>query len=70
MTSAGFRVEEMFDFNRVSVPGWWLNGKIMRRRTFSRVQLKLVNSSIPVLRRLDRMWPWGGLSLIGIGVKD
>lgn len=70
LTSAGFRVEEMFDFNRVSVPGWWLNGKVMRRRTFSRVQLKLVNSSIPVLRRIDRIWPWGGLSLIGIGVKD
>ncbi len=70
LTKAGFRVEEIFDFNRVSVPGWWLNGKILRRKKFSRVQLKLVNSSIPVLRRIDRMWPWGGLSLIGIGVKD
>ncbi len=23
---AGFRVEKIFDFNRFSVPGWWLNG--------------------------------------------
>ncbi|HYJ85704.1 MAG TPA: bifunctional glycosyltransferase/class I SAM-dependent methyltransferase [Pyrinomonadaceae bacterium] len=70
LVSGGFRVEEVFDFNRVSVPGWWFNGKILRRKRFSRLQLKIVNNSIPILRRLERMWPWGGLSLIGIGVKD
>ena len=70
LASAGFRAEDLFDFNRVLVPGWWFNGKILRRKRFSRLQLKLLNSSIPVLRRIDRMWPWSGLSLIGIGVKD
>jgi glycosyltransferase involved in cell wall biosynthesis len=70
LTSGGFRVEELFDFNRVSVPGWWFNGKILRRKRFSRLQLKLVNNSIPILRRIDRLWPWSGLSLIGIGVKE
>ncbi len=70
LTNAGFRVEELFDFNRVSVPGWWFNGKVLRRKRFSRVQLKLVNNSIPLLRRIDRLLPWGGLSLIGIGVKE
>jgi len=70
LTEAEFRVEKLFDFNRFSVPGWWWNGKVLRRKTFSRVQLKVVNTLVPLLRRVDRFLPWGGLSLIGIGVKD
>jgi SAM-dependent methyltransferase len=70
LTDAGFSVEQLSDFNRVSVPGWWFNGKVLRRKHYSRVQLKLVNNSIPLLRRIDRMWPWSGLSLLGIGVKE
>jgi hypothetical protein len=34
------------------------------------VQLKVVNTLVPLLRRVDRFLPWSGLSLIGIGVKD
>jgi len=67
---AGFRVEKVFDFNRFSVPGWWFNGKVLRRRTFSRVQLKVLQMTMPMLRRLDRILPWGGLSLIAVAVKD
>ena len=70
LTTAGFRVEKIFDFNRVSVPGWWLNGKLMRRTKFSRIQLKILDMVMPILSRIDRFWPWKGLSLIGIGVKD
>lgn len=69
LTGAGFQVEKIFDFNRVAVPGWWLNGKLLRRKKFSRVQLKGLETAMPVLRRIDRLWPWQGLSLIGIGVK-
>jgi len=67
---AGFRVERIFDFNRFSVPGWWFNGKVLRRKTFSRVQLKVLQMSMPVLRRLDPILPWSGLSLIAVAVKD
>ena len=70
MGEAGFRVEKVFDFNRFSVPGWWLNGRLLRRKSFSRVQLKVLNTLMPILRRVDRVWPWGGISVIAIGVKD
>lgn len=69
LTNAGFHVEKIFDFNRVAVPGWWLNGKLLRRKKFSRVQLKGLDTAMPILRRIDHLWPWRGLSLIGIGVK-
>lgn len=70
MKEAGFKVEQLIDFNRVSVPGWWLNGKLMRRRKFSRVQLKALDMAMPLLKRIDRLWPWKGLSAIAIGVKE
>jgi glycosyltransferase involved in cell wall biosynthesis len=67
---AGFRVDRLFDFNRFSRPGWWLNGKVLRRRTFSRVQLKMLDSLLPIVRRGDRLLPWQGLSLIAVAVKE
>ncbi len=67
---AGFRVERIFDFNRFSVPGWWFNGKVLRRKTLSRFQMHVLQISMPLLHRLDPLLPWGGLSLIAIGVKD
>lgn len=66
----GFRIEKIFDFSRFSVPGWWLNGKVFHRKKFSRVQLKVLDSVMPILKRIDRLWPWRGLSLIAIAVKE
>jgi SAM-dependent methyltransferase len=70
LRETGFRVEKIFDFNRFSVPGWWLNGKLLRRNKFSRVQLKMLEVLMPVLSRIDHLWPWSGVSIIGIGVKE
>jgi SAM-dependent methyltransferase len=69
MEEAGFRVEHLRDFNRMSVPGWLLNGKLLRRKRFSRVQLKTLDTLLPLARRMDSLWPWKGLSLIAVGVK-
>ncbi|HEY3998266.1 MAG TPA: glycosyltransferase [Candidatus Xenobia bacterium] len=69
LTSAGFVVERIFDFNRGSVPGWMLNGQILKRKTFARSQLKALEMLTPLLRRIDRVFPWSGLSIIGVGVK-
>jgi glycosyltransferase involved in cell wall biosynthesis len=66
----GFRVEKLFDFNRCSVPGWWLNGKLLRKKTFSKPQLKALDSAMAILKRIDRFWPWPGLSTIAVAVKD
>jgi glycosyltransferase involved in cell wall biosynthesis len=69
LTDAGFRVEAIKDFNRLSVPGWWLNNKLLHRKRFSRVQLKFFDTVLPLLRRFESIWPWKGLSLIAIGAK-
>lgn len=66
LQSAGFTVEVLRDFNRFGVPGWLLNGKLLKRRRFSRPQLKLFNILVPVIRRLDGALPWGGLGIIAV----
>ena len=69
MTAAGFQVEELFDFNRVTTPGWWWNGRVLKRRTFSPFQLQIFDWLVPVFERVDRWLPWKGASLIAVGRK-
>ena len=49
--------------------GWYIGGKVLRQRTFNRVQIKAVDTLTPWLRKVDRFLPWGGQSLVGVGVK-
>lgn len=70
LRNAGFRVEKTLDFNRACTPGWWLNGRLLRRKRISRVQLKILDMLTPVLSRIDRLWPWTGLSVICVAIKD
>ncbi len=70
LRETGFTVELIHDFNRTAVPGWWLNGKILRRREFGRLQLKLFNLSVPIVRRCDRLMPAPGLGLVAVARRD
>jgi glycosyltransferase involved in cell wall biosynthesis/phospholipid N-methyltransferase len=70
LAETGFTVESMRDFNHAGVPGWWFNGKVLKRRHFGRAQLKVFNMAVPVLRRLDRFIPWTGLGLLAVARRD
>ena len=67
---AGFHVEEILKFNRVGVPAWWLNGKVLRRRTFGIGQIRVLNALTPLFRLVDRWLPLPPLSLIAILRKN
>lgn len=69
LRQTGFTVESIRPFNRFSRPGWWWNGKVLRRSTFSRVQLKVLDLLIPLISRIDRFLPWKGLGLIAVARK-
>jgi glycosyltransferase involved in cell wall biosynthesis len=69
MVEAGFKVEAMLRFNRISRPGWWFNGKILKRRTISRSQLKNFDRLVWLFRRIDAHLPWPPTSIIAIGRK-
>ena len=70
MKDAGFATERMLRFNRITYPGWLLNARIFRRRTLSRVQLRLFDLTVPLWRRVDTYLPWPSTSLIAIGRRE
>ena len=39
MEQAGFEVRDIFEFNRITRPGWILNGRVLKRSSFGRIQL-------------------------------
>ena len=68
MEEAGFTVERILHFNRVTRPGWRFNGQVLKRRSFGRFQLKMFDSLVPLWRRIDGSLPWPAVSLIAVGV--
>jgi len=69
LETAGFEVEHLFDFNRATTPAWWWNGKVLRRRHFGRVQLKIVNHTVWLMRPLDKILPWHGTSVVAVAKR-
>ena len=61
---AGFTVEKVVKFNRFGTPGWWLNGRILKKETFGFWQIKLLNILVPFVRPIDRFLPFPHLSWI------
>jgi glycosyltransferase involved in cell wall biosynthesis len=67
--TTGFEIEKSFTFNKVGVPAWFLNAHILKRKRFSRLQLKIFDSLTWLWRRIDRFLPWKGISYIIIARK-
>ena len=61
---AGFAVEKVLKFNRLGTPGWWLNGRILKKETFGFWQIKVLNFLVPFVRPIDRFLPFPHLSWI------
>ncbi len=70
MGAAGFEVEHVLHFNRVTRPGWYLNGRYFETGGhFSRLQLWIFDRMVWLWRPLDRVLPWKSVSLIAVGRK-
>lgn len=69
LESNGFEVEHIAPFNALGIPGWWLNGRILRRRSVPGFQAKLNSFLVPLLRWERRLGvPWG-ISLLAVARK-
>jgi glycosyltransferase involved in cell wall biosynthesis len=70
MEEAGFSVETVLNFNRVSRPAWFVSSRLLRRSRLGRFQLKLFDKMVWLWRRIDRFIPWKPTSIIAIGRKS
>lgn len=68
--SAGLSILKIIEFNRVSALPWFVNGRILGKKSFGRFQMTMLNLSIPVVKKVDRYLPCPSLSLIGIFEKN
>ena len=63
---AGFEVRQVLRFNRVSSLPWFLNGRVMRKKSFGLLQIRIVDWITPISRVADRYLPFPPLSLIAV----
>jgi hypothetical protein len=66
----GFAVESMSQLNKIGTLGWWLYGKVLRRKRISKVTLKIFDKTVWFWRRVDGLMPWPGLSLVAVARKS
>jgi glycosyltransferase involved in cell wall biosynthesis len=70
VTRSGLRLEDCRFVNRPGVLGWYVNGRILRRRVLPRSQLRLFSLFYPLLRREVASPPRFGLSLLAVARRD
>ena len=66
LESAGFTVNRLYQLNKFGKPAWWLYGRVLKRKHISKITLKLFDKTVWLWRRVDFLFPWRGLSLIGV----
>jgi glycosyltransferase involved in cell wall biosynthesis len=66
---AGFHVQDILEFNRAGVLGWWLNGRVLKQKNFGLLQIKMLNLLVPLFRRMESWLPLPPLSLIAVFEK-
>lgn len=69
MEAAGLNVEAVLRFNRITRPGWYINGRILKRRSFGRVQLWIFDRFVWLWKRIEGILPWPSVSIIAIGKR-
>jgi glycosyltransferase involved in cell wall biosynthesis len=70
VTAAGFALEDCRFLNRPGIVGWYVNGKILRRRVLPSGQLAAFRLMLPLLRREEKNPPSTGMSLLAIARKS
>jgi glycosyltransferase involved in cell wall biosynthesis len=63
---AGLSVSAIIPFNRLSSLPWWVNGRLLRRRSAGRLQIGAVDVLTPLVRRVDPFLPLPPLSLVAV----
>jgi SAM-dependent methyltransferase len=66
---AGYDVEDILRFNRVSMPGWRVTGQILKARSLSRLSLRVFDRFVWLWRRIDSALPWESASIIAIAKR-
>jgi glycosyltransferase involved in cell wall biosynthesis len=67
LADAGLAVEHVSYFNVLGVAGWFLNARVLRRRSVPGVQARMNDRLVPLLRLERRLGVPVGMSLLAVG---
>jgi glycosyltransferase involved in cell wall biosynthesis len=70
LEAAGFRVEHTGFLNLPGAIGWFVNGRVLRRKMLPKNQLKLFDLFVPLLKIERRLKIPFGLSLLAVARKE
>jgi glycosyltransferase involved in cell wall biosynthesis len=65
----GFRIEHIRGFNKAGAPPWWCYSRLLGSTLINKPVLKIFDKTVWMWRRLDRLLPWPGLSLIVVATR-
>ncbi|MBS1856401.1 MAG: glycosyltransferase [Acidobacteria bacterium] len=69
LAAQGFILDRLESFNKGAVLPWWAYSRIFGAGRISKLVLKLFDKSVWLLRRLDVIFPWPGLTLMAVARK-
>jgi len=69
LDARGFSVDRVDSFNKAALVPWWAYSKLFGAGRISKPVLKIFDKSVWLLRRLDVLIPWPGLSLLAVAHK-
>jgi hypothetical protein len=69
LRDAGFVIEDLRFLNRPGVFGWYVNGRILKRKVLPKNQLRAFKLLLPLLKREETDPPSYGMSLLAIARK-
>lgn len=70
LVDAGYEVEDILGFNRISMPAWRFTGQIRKSRTLPRASLRLFDRFVWLWQKIDRSLPWEPVSIIAIARRN
>jgi len=69
LAAHGFSVERIDSFNKAAVLPWWVYSKVFVSGHINKLILKVFDKSVWLLRHMDILLPWPGLSLMAVASK-
>ena len=69
LEAAGLRVEQSWQINRIGALAWKIYGGLLGLQSINKLTLKIFDKTVWLWRRVDRLMPWPGLTLIMLARK-
>jgi hypothetical protein len=69
LTGHGYTLERIESFNKGALLPWLAYSRVFGAGSISKLVLKIFDKSVWLLRRLDAVIPWPGISLMAVARK-